>query len=131
MWSLHPDGTLRASNNRTDQCLTAERGEPSPASPAGSVVDIFAGALADGSAAVLFFNRGSDAASSGLNLSELPGFDSDVKTATVRDVWAKADLKKATGGAAEFWKFAATRRCFPPNCQSVILCLFLFSLHSA
>ena len=59
-------------------------------------MDIYAGALSDGGAAVLFFNRGTAPASATLQLSELPGaFGS---SATVKDVWAKAALAKATGG---------------------------------
>jgi len=55
----------------------------------------------DGSVSVLFFNRGSSPApASAINLADLPGagWNAGVQVATVRDVWAKADLNKATGG---------------------------------
>jgi hypothetical protein len=104
VWTFVSDGTLRSSNNNTEQCLTAEAGIGSNIDKPGvqgqgqgtGTVDIFAGALANGDAAVVFFNRGNDAASATLKLSELPGWAvGDV--AAVRDVWAKEDRTKADG----------------------------------
>ena len=69
LWAQHKDGTLRASDNYTEQCLTAEIGPPA----GNSGFDVFAGALADGSAAVVFYNRNGAAAKASLSISELPG----------------------------------------------------------
>ena len=94
-------------------CLGSARLWPKPRFRA---VDVYAGALADGSAAVLFFNRGSaSVASSTINLSDLPGWGAGVQGATVRDVFKKADLNKATGREAEFWNGAAARPGVPPS----------------
>ena len=83
------DGTIRASNNRTDQCITAEPGPPSSSSgllPAPPPLDIFGGALADGGSTVVFYNRGSaPLASATLPLKELPGYVAEA-VPSVRDV---------------------------------------------
>jgi hypothetical protein len=106
-WSFLADGTVRASNNRTLQCLTAEAGLATATATAGSgsgsdesepgatvsaaTVDVFAGALAGGDAVVVFFNRGGAAAEGTLPLLSLPGWEGGGFTgATVRDVWAMA-----------------------------------------
>lgn len=99
VWTFGSDGTLRASNNQTSQCLTAEArktGTDRPGRQDQGTVDIFAGSLSNGDAVVVFFNRGSDAASATLELSELQGWAvGDV--AVVRDVWGKANRTKADG----------------------------------
>lgn len=58
-------------------------------------MDVFVGGLADGGAAVLFFNRGTQPANGTLSLSELPGWSASTQAATVKDVWAQAALPKA------------------------------------
>ena len=82
---MHKDGTIRASNNRTEQCLTAEVGKNMTA----STVDIFAGALSDGGAAVLFFNRGTAPATATLDLAELAKLHGwkEGGSVSARDAW--------------------------------------------
>jgi hypothetical protein len=97
-WTLHPDGTLRASNNRTEQCLTAEPGLPTPAS--ASTMDVFATPLANGDVAVLFFNREADTASATIALAALPGDATTWTAANVMDVWTSKTRPKATASLA-------------------------------
>ena len=63
-----------------------------------STFDIFAGALANGDASVVFFNRDGQAASAILPLAELPGWAAGIKSASVRDVWAQAARAGVTNG---------------------------------
>ena len=89
-WSLLADGTLRASNNLTEQCLTAE----ALSVPANAhVLEVYAGALADGGAAVLFFNSGPSPAEGTLPLSELKLGS----RASVKNIWG-AEAAKVEGG---------------------------------
>ena len=99
-WTVHADGTIRGSNNRTEQCLTAEAAKNMTA----GAVDIFAGALSDGGAAVLFFNRGTTRASATLDLAELsalPGWKAG-GSLSARDAWTGGNLPAVlrAGGAA-------------------------------
>jgi hypothetical protein len=60
-WTVHSDGTIRASNGNRFQCLTAELGRPTAArntAPTETKVDIYAGELANGDVTVVFYNRG-------------------------------------------------------------------------
>lgn len=95
LWTLRADGTLRASNNRTEQCATAELGPPAPAA---KTMDVFATPLSDGGVAVVFYNRGTDPLSASLPLGELPGGKLLGQSASVLDVWAGKQLPQATGG---------------------------------
>ena len=76
----------------------AEIGLPAPgdaSSNGASGVDIFAGALADGGAAVVFFNRASTTANAVLALSELhqlPGWNPQ-GNAIAHDVWSGKKLE--------------------------------------
>lgn len=98
MWTLHADGTLRASNNRTDQCLTAELQAPA-ANTHASTVDVYVGELADGSAAVLFFNRGSLPAATSVAFTDFPGAGwMTRKAASVRNIWDKKEEPSVTAG---------------------------------
>jgi len=96
LWSLHSDGTLRASNTRNAQCLTAELGAPT----ADGTVDVFAGALADGGAAVVFFNRGAAESNASLPLSalgKLPGWKAGGEVRAT-EVWTGAAHSTVAAG---------------------------------
>jgi hypothetical protein len=78
----------------------AEIGLPAPGdSGNASSVDIFAGALADGGAAIVFFNRASTTANATLALSELrqlPGWTIPEGKIVAHDVWSgKAVILKS------------------------------------
>ena len=77
-----------------------------PAGGGGSGIDIFASALADGGAAVVFFNRGTTAAKSSLALSELQqlhGFTIPAGKVTAHDVWSgkKLELQSVDAGGMQ------------------------------
>ena len=93
LWTLHDDGTLRASRkaeNATMQCLTAEASTDS--SKEKGNIDIFVGPLVNGDATVVFFNRGLQPASATLSLSDLSGWDG-VQVAIVKNVWKGSSSK--------------------------------------
>lgn len=72
----------------------AEIGPPSRGNT--SSVDVFAGALADGGAAVVFFNRANTTAQTMLALSELhqlPGWTIPEGKAIAHNVWSGEKLK--------------------------------------
>ena len=67
-----------------------------PASGGSNSVDIFASALADGGAAVVFFNRATTTANATLALSELqqlPGWTIPEGQASAHDVWSGKKLE--------------------------------------
>lgn len=67
-----------------------------PASEDTNSVDIFASALADGGAAVVFFNRATTTANATLPLSELqqlPGWTIPEGQASAHDVWSGKKLE--------------------------------------
>jgi len=93
LWTLHDDGTLRASRKEADatmQCLTAEA-SIGPSKKQGNI-DIFVGALVNGDATVVFFNRGPQQANATLSLSDLSGWEG-VKAAIVKNVWRGSTSK--------------------------------------
>ena len=74
--------------------MQAEIGPPSRGDT--SSVDVFAGALADGGAAVVFFNRANTTAKATLALSELhqlPGWTIPEGKAIAHDVWTSKKLE--------------------------------------
>lgn len=93
-WTMAADGTVRASNSKVGQCLVAEL-----MTPAGTVsaVDIFAGALAGGDVAVVFFNRATSSTTASFKLADLAVIGWTAGKAKVRDIFGKADLADADG----------------------------------
>ena len=71
---------------RVAQCLTAEIGPPPASAPN---MDIFAGALADGGAAVLFYNRGSSALPM---IDDLSVVSSDIIYISSDDIYIEREL---------------------------------------
>ena len=92
-WTMAADGTMRASNSKVGQCLVAELLAPT----AAVTVDVFAGALAGGDVAVVFFNRAATSVDASFKLAGLGGLGWTASTAKVRDIFGKADLADATG----------------------------------
>ena len=80
----------------------AEVGPSDLAGNGGSGIDIFASALADGGAAIVFFNRGTTTAKALLALSELHqlrGWTIPAGKATAHDVWSGKKLELQSVGA--------------------------------
>jgi hypothetical protein len=74
-WTMAADGSVRASNGETEQCLVAELMAPT----------------------VVFFNRGTSSTSASLKLTDLGEFGWTAAKAKVRDIFGKADLADADG----------------------------------
>ena len=84
MWSWNAtDGSLHSKHK--DRCLTVQ-----------AALEVWAGPLADGSQAVLLFNRGNAKRETiTVKWTEI-GFSAD-QPAVVRDLWARKDLGTFTG----------------------------------
>ena len=83
-----PDGTVRAFG----QCLTAELTAPTHPPP----FDVFAAPMANGSQAVVLFNRGGAAATGTLDIRAVFRSHGPAVKAAVKDLWAGAFVGTAT-----------------------------------